>query len=234
MECWYCALPPDLHHLRWSSFNFPLPTTHARRCVYKASWKGAPVAVKYIPCRAGDESALRAAVREVVVAKSFAHPHVVQCFDWAVLTSDGDPYEGARALDERAGSGGADVGAYAPYGVGGPAPGTPVASQDLYKGLRHGGPHSSAPASPGIPAFHGVAEDDAAWRVRAADPAASPRGCGRGGGERQELHSQAQSPTSPADSAESEAGFGSPRKHKCREREQGLVVSEASVRDWLS
>lgn len=187
--------------------------------MYKASWKGAPVAVKYIPCRAGDESALRAAVREVVLAKSFAHPHVVQCFDGAVLTSDGDPYEGARALDERAGSCVAGLDAYAPYGAAGPPAGTPIASQDLLKGLRHGGPHSSAPASPGIPAFHGGAENDAAWRVRAVDPAASPRECGQGGGERQELRDQARSPTSPADSAESEAGFGSPRKHKCREGE---------------
>ncbi|KAK2078157.1 hypothetical protein QBZ16_004025 [Prototheca wickerhamii] len=201
----------------------------ASGCVYKASWKGAPVAVKYIPCRAGDESALRAAVREVVLAKSFAHPHVVQCFDWAVLTSDGDPYEGARALDERAGSGGAGLDAYAPYGAAGPPPGTPIASQDLLKGLRHGGPHSSAPASPGIPAFHGVAEDDAAWRVRAADPAASPHECGQGGGERQELHSQAQSPISPTDSAESESGFGSPRKHKLSFRVAGLQAPARSV-----
>ncbi len=48
--------------------------------VYKASWRGATVAVKYIICRTDDSDSLGRAIREVVVSKKMSHPNVVRIF----------------------------------------------------------------------------------------------------------------------------------------------------------
>ncbi|KAI3434599.1 hypothetical protein D9Q98_002667 [Chlorella vulgaris] len=59
-------------------------------CVYKASWRGAGVAVKYIVCPTDDADSLGRAIREVVLSRKMSHPNVVQCYSWTVLTeSDG-------------------------------------------------------------------------------------------------------------------------------------------------
>lgn len=50
------------------------------RAVYKASWRQAPVAVKYIVCRTDDHDSLGRAIREVVLSKKMSHPNVVR---WA-------------------------------------------------------------------------------------------------------------------------------------------------------
>ena len=55
-------------------------------CVYKASWRGAGVAVKYIVCPVEDSESLGRAIREVVLSKKMSHPNVVQCYAWTVLT----------------------------------------------------------------------------------------------------------------------------------------------------
>ncbi|PRW57603.1 serine threonine- kinase drkC [Chlorella sorokiniana] len=55
-------------------------------CVYKASWRGAGVAVKYIKCPTDDSDSLGRAIREVVLSKKMSHPNVVQCYSWTVLT----------------------------------------------------------------------------------------------------------------------------------------------------
>ncbi|KFM25241.1 putative serine/threonine-protein kinase drkC [Auxenochlorella protothecoides] len=107
--------------------------------VYKASWHGAPVAVKYIPCRADDARGLRAAVREVVLSKQLGHPHVVSP---AKADASGQP----AALTLR-------------RGPGRPRPATPSSPSPCLPatpgpdGLSPG----SAPSSPAIPALHGAA-----------------------------------------------------------------------------
>ena len=80
-------------------------------CVYKGSWRGAPVAVKYIVCGTEDSDSLGRAIREVrwvagraaittgahqptcalqvVLSKKMSHPNVVQCFSWTVLSGVG-------------------------------------------------------------------------------------------------------------------------------------------------
>lgn len=54
--------------------------------VYKGTWRGAPVAVKYGPCAVGDAEALERCLREVVLAKHMSHPNVVQTYAWTMLT----------------------------------------------------------------------------------------------------------------------------------------------------
>lgn len=54
-----------------------------RRAVYKASWRQAPVAVKYIVCRTDDHDSLGRAIREVVLSKKMSHPNVVRRGLWA-------------------------------------------------------------------------------------------------------------------------------------------------------
>lgn len=54
--------------------------------VYKGTWRGAPVAVKYGPCAVGDAEALERCLREVVLAKHMSHPNVVQTYAWTLLT----------------------------------------------------------------------------------------------------------------------------------------------------
>ena len=54
--------------------------------MYKASWRGAGVAVKYIVCPVEDSESLGRAIREVVLSKKMSHPNVVQCYAWTVLT----------------------------------------------------------------------------------------------------------------------------------------------------
>ncbi len=49
-----------------------------RRAVYKASWRQAPVAVKYIVCCTEDHDSLGRAIREVVLSKKMSHPNVVR------------------------------------------------------------------------------------------------------------------------------------------------------------
>mgnify|MGYP001106673897 CR=1 FL=1 len=53
------------------------------RAVYKASWRQAPVAVKYIVCRTDDHDSLGRAIREVVLSKKMSHPNVVST--WMAL-----------------------------------------------------------------------------------------------------------------------------------------------------
>lgn len=54
--------------------------------MYKAAWRGAGVAVKYIVCPTDDADSLGRAIREVVLSKKMSHPNVVQCYSWTVLT----------------------------------------------------------------------------------------------------------------------------------------------------
>ncbi len=45
--------------------------------VYKGTWRGAPVAVKYAVCNIQDADSIEAAIREVVLSKKMSHPNVV-------------------------------------------------------------------------------------------------------------------------------------------------------------
>ena len=45
--------------------------------VYKGTWRGAPVAVKYAVCNVQDADSIEGAIREVVLSKKMSHPHVV-------------------------------------------------------------------------------------------------------------------------------------------------------------
>lgn len=46
--------------------------------VYKGTWRGAPVAVKYAVCNVQDVDSIEGAIREVVLSKKMSHPHVVR------------------------------------------------------------------------------------------------------------------------------------------------------------
>ncbi|KAL6777670.1 ROC104 [Auxenochlorella protothecoides x Auxenochlorella symbiontica] len=154
--------------------------------VYKASWHGAPVAVKYIPCRADDARGLRAAVREVVLSKQLGHPHVVQCYDWAVLpvptpsrptpdrcdpasssppdTPPGDCPDPSctprspKVSPAEADAGGQPAALTLRRGPGRPRPATPSSPSPCLPATP--GPDGlspgSAPSSPAIPALHGA------------------------------------------------------------------------------
>lgn len=54
--------------------------------VYKATWRGAVVAVKCVACDVADVVALEQSIREVVLSKKMGHPNVVQTYAWTVLT----------------------------------------------------------------------------------------------------------------------------------------------------
>ena len=45
--------------------------------VYKGTWRGAPVAVKYAVCNVQDVDSIEGAIREVVLSKKMSHPNVV-------------------------------------------------------------------------------------------------------------------------------------------------------------
>jgi serine/threonine protein kinase len=45
--------------------------------VYKGTWRGAPVAVKYAVCNIQDVDSIEGAIREVVLSKKMSHPNVV-------------------------------------------------------------------------------------------------------------------------------------------------------------
>lgn len=47
--------------------------------VYKGTWRGAPVAVKYAVCNVQDVESIEGAIREVVLSKKMSHPNVVHC-----------------------------------------------------------------------------------------------------------------------------------------------------------
>ncbi|KAK9812523.1 hypothetical protein WJX73_005727 [Symbiochloris irregularis] len=74
--------------------------------VYKGTWRGAPVAVKYGPCAVGDAEALERCLREVVLAKHMSHPNVVQTYAWTLLTgpqaNPGETDEEERKLVQHA------------------------------------------------------------------------------------------------------------------------------------
>ncbi|KAL0038667.1 hypothetical protein WJX79_002430 [Trebouxia sp. C0005] len=53
--------------------------------VYKGTWRGAPVAVKYAVCNIQDADSIEGAIREVVLSKKMSHPNVVQTYAWTVL-----------------------------------------------------------------------------------------------------------------------------------------------------
>ena len=55
--------------------------------VYKGTWRGAPVAVKYAICNTQDMDAIEQSVLEVVLSKKMSHPNVVQTYAWTVLTA---------------------------------------------------------------------------------------------------------------------------------------------------
>ena len=46
--------------------------------VYKGTWRGAPVAVKYAVCNVQDVDSIEGAIREVVLSKKMSHPNVVR------------------------------------------------------------------------------------------------------------------------------------------------------------
>ena len=52
--------------------------------VYKGSWRGAQVAVKYIICDVADADAVNQSVREVVLSKKMSHPNVVQTYGFTM------------------------------------------------------------------------------------------------------------------------------------------------------
>jgi serine/threonine protein kinase len=56
----------------------------ATGAVYRGAWRGAPVAVKITRVPLVDGAALDAAVREVVIGRRVAHPHVVATYAWSV------------------------------------------------------------------------------------------------------------------------------------------------------
>lgn len=55
--------------------------------VYKGTWRGASVAVKYAVCNVQDVDSIEGAIREVVLSKKMSHPNVVlllvsaKCYD---------------------------------------------------------------------------------------------------------------------------------------------------------
>ena len=58
--------------------------------VYKGTWRGAPVAVKYAPCNTSNLDDIGQSVREVVLSKKMSHPNVVRlcyalCYTTVVL-----------------------------------------------------------------------------------------------------------------------------------------------------
>lgn len=55
--------------------------------VYKGSWRGAQVAVKYIACDVADAEAVDQSVREVVLSKKMSHPNVVQTYGFTMTGS---------------------------------------------------------------------------------------------------------------------------------------------------
>lgn len=55
--------------------------------VYKGSWRGAQVAVKYIACDVADDEAVDQSVREVVLSKKMSHPNVVQTYGFTMTGS---------------------------------------------------------------------------------------------------------------------------------------------------
>ncbi|KAK9833636.1 hypothetical protein WJX74_001172 [Apatococcus lobatus] len=57
--------------------------------VYKGSWRGAQVAVKYIICDVADADAVDQSVREVVLSKKMSHPNVVQTYGFT-MTGNSD------------------------------------------------------------------------------------------------------------------------------------------------
>ncbi|KAK9808759.1 hypothetical protein WJX72_003116 [[Myrmecia] bisecta] len=61
--------------------------------VYKGTWRGAPVAVKYAICNTEDAESLDQSIREAVLSKKMSHPNVVQTYAWTVL--DGPEAAGA-------------------------------------------------------------------------------------------------------------------------------------------
>lgn len=64
-------------HAAWLLISRCCRTPRLSRAVYKASWRQAPVAVKYIVCRTDDHDSLGRAIREVVLSKKMSHPNVV-------------------------------------------------------------------------------------------------------------------------------------------------------------
>ena len=76
----------------------------ASGAVFRGAWRGAPVAVKLTRVRAADPASLDAAVREVVVGRAVAHPHVVATYAWSVVA-------GAAACEDRAAAASPDLAA---------------------------------------------------------------------------------------------------------------------------
>lgn len=182
-------------------------------------------------------------MRELILAKHFAHPHVVQCFDWAVLTAGSEAVSDAAIV-----LAGAEE--QAEHGVGDPLwrshhrqprrdmkfeNGVPASDQLRGTDGRAGASSLkkdresaslSAPASPSIPAFRGPDEcvEETPWPavpnkvLEVPDESRSLLGSQEGAEKPDGPHPSQETATSPADSAESEAGFGSPIKHKCRAR----------------
>ena len=70
--------------------------------VYKGSWRGAQVAVKYIACDVADAEAVDQSVREVVLSKKMSHPNVVQTYGFT-MTGSSD-----LGVDQQVASGRAD------------------------------------------------------------------------------------------------------------------------------
>lgn len=50
--------------------------------VYKGTWRGASVAVKYAVCNVQDVDSIEGAIREVVLSKKMSHPNVVNLPSW--------------------------------------------------------------------------------------------------------------------------------------------------------
>lgn len=63
--------------------------------VYKGSWRGAQVAVKYIICDVADAEAVNQSVREVVLSKKMSHPNVVQTYGFT-MTAGSDLASGIQ------------------------------------------------------------------------------------------------------------------------------------------
>ena len=50
--------------------------------MYKGTWRGAPVAVKYAVCNTSDADSIEQSIREVVLSKKMSHPNVVSVAPW--------------------------------------------------------------------------------------------------------------------------------------------------------
>ena len=73
--------------------------------VYKGTWRGAVVAVKYAVCNVEDVESLEQSIREVVLSKKMSHPNVVQTYAWTVLAGA----EAAGAVRPRYSSGSSEL-----------------------------------------------------------------------------------------------------------------------------